>query len=472
MSKKAGHTLAADTDECKSKRMKTGKECWEIPLSFSSPVSLFESLIAPLRQEEFFRDYWEQKPLLIQRKNSQLASYYQSLFQFRDLEDLCSRDIYYGRDMNLCRCVNGKKKILNKEGKINFAQVKKDFDQKKATIQLHQPQRFKAELWKILEKLECFFGSLVGSNIYITPPESQGLPPHYDDVEIFVLQLEGRKHWRLYRPTVHLAREYCLVPEDRIGNPTHDFILEPGDFLYFPRGTIHQADTPAEESLSTHVTISTYQNTSWGDFLLDVLPGFVFDSMKDDIELRHGLPRQILMQVENSSHARKLSSILRGLADKLENAKELRSFDMKKDFIMNRLPPYLENIEQLSPTGKLPTLESQVKLRFKDHIMILIEPDQEKTDEIQSMMAYVFHSLRNTRHSHMMGDEEEDDDDEDNEERDSRGRGLRFPLSHMDALKQLWNNSSVLVRDLKLSLNEEKENFVLSLWGESLLEVV
>ena len=40
------------------------------------------------------------------------------------------------------------------------------------------------ELWHIQEKLECFFGALVGSNVYITPQESQGLPTHYDDVEV------------------------------------------------------------------------------------------------------------------------------------------------------------------------------------------------------------------------------------------------------------------------------------------------
>lgn len=43
---------------------------------------------------------------------------------------------------------------------------------------------FKDELWRIQEKLECHFGSLVGSNVYITPAGSQGLPPHYDDVEV------------------------------------------------------------------------------------------------------------------------------------------------------------------------------------------------------------------------------------------------------------------------------------------------
>lgn len=42
----------------------------------------------------------------------------------------------------------------------------------------------KDELWRVQEKLECYFGSLVGSNVYITPAGAQGLPPHYDDVEV------------------------------------------------------------------------------------------------------------------------------------------------------------------------------------------------------------------------------------------------------------------------------------------------
>lgn len=46
------------------------------------------------------------------------------------------------------------------------------------------PPLLKDELWRIQEKLECYFGSLVGSNVYITPAGSQGLPPHYDDVEV------------------------------------------------------------------------------------------------------------------------------------------------------------------------------------------------------------------------------------------------------------------------------------------------
>lgn len=132
-----------------------------------------------------------------------------------------------------------------------------------------------------------------------------------------------------------------MEPEGRIGTPTHDFLLKPGDLLYFPRGTIHQAETPSGLAHSIHLTISTYQNNSWGDYLLDSISGLVFDIAKEDVALRTGMPRRMLMNVETPADVtRKLSGFLRTLADQLEGRKELLSSDMKKDFVMHRLPPF------------------------------------------------------------------------------------------------------------------------------------
>lgn len=116
------------------------------PLCFGSPASLFQSLIAPMDMEQFFQQYWEKKPLLLQRSDPSLRSYYQSLFQLSDLQQLCARGLEYTRDLNVCRCVNGKKKVMNKEGPVNYSQLRKDFEQRRATIQFHQPQRFKVSV--------------------------------------------------------------------------------------------------------------------------------------------------------------------------------------------------------------------------------------------------------------------------------------------------------------------------------------
>jgi bifunctional lysine-specific demethylase and histidyl-hydroxylase NO66 len=78
-----------------------------------------------------------------------------------------------------------------------------------------------------------------------TPPNSQGFAPHYDDIETFVLQIEGKKRWRLYAP--RNEKEYFPrissknFKQNEIGEPILDIVPEAGDLLYFPRGIIHQA---------------------------------------------------------------------------------------------------------------------------------------------------------------------------------------------------------------------------------------
>lgn len=116
------------------------------PLCFDSPASLFRSLIEPLEPEVFFRDYWEKKPLHLQRTDTSTVSYYRSLFRQGDLHCLRSQGLEYCRDVNVVRCVNGKKKVLNKEGRVKAGDLSKFFAQNKATVQFHQPQRFKVRV--------------------------------------------------------------------------------------------------------------------------------------------------------------------------------------------------------------------------------------------------------------------------------------------------------------------------------------
>lgn len=52
----------------------------------------------------------------------------------------------------------------------------------------------------LLAALQEYFGCFVGSNIYLTPANTQGFAPHYDDIEAFVFQIEGAKRWRVYNP--------------------------------------------------------------------------------------------------------------------------------------------------------------------------------------------------------------------------------------------------------------------------------
>lgn len=63
---------------------------------------------------------------------------------------------------------------------------------------------------------------------------------------MFILQLEGSKKWRLYFPPEgqDLPKEYSPdFDQSEIGSPDYEPHLQQGDFMYFPRGMIHQAKT-------------------------------------------------------------------------------------------------------------------------------------------------------------------------------------------------------------------------------------
>lgn len=137
---------SSEDDQLPPKQSRVKHSNTSSPLCFHSPVSLFESLIHPMETEQFFREYWEKKPLHLQRSDPSTTSYYQSLFQLSDLQSLCSQGLEYYRDINVVRCINGKKKVLNKEGQVKKSVLSKNLVQNKATIQFHQPQRFKVRV--------------------------------------------------------------------------------------------------------------------------------------------------------------------------------------------------------------------------------------------------------------------------------------------------------------------------------------
>ncbi|MEU1888782.1 cupin domain-containing protein [Micromonospora sp. WMMD987] len=126
-------------------------------------------------------------------------------------------------------------------------------------------------------------------NAYLTPPGSQGFATHYDTHDVFVLQVDGRKHWRIHPPvlTDPLERQPWGGRADEVsatadGPAALDVVLEPGDALYLPRGWLHSAQ--AQESRSLHLTVGVRALTRYA--LVEELLALA----AEDPRLRAGLP--------------------------------------------------------------------------------------------------------------------------------------------------------------------------------------
>ena len=119
-------------------------------------------------------------------------------------------ELQYGRDLRVCRVgVEGRREEFGHEGCCTRKALKTHF-QRGRTVQLFSPQRFVDSLWSLQADLEAELQCLVGASCYMTPPGSQGLAPHWDDVDVFVIQCEGTKHWVVHEPLKTMVDIICV----------------------------------------------------------------------------------------------------------------------------------------------------------------------------------------------------------------------------------------------------------------------
>ncbi|WP_375493746.1 cupin domain-containing protein, partial [uncultured Jatrophihabitans sp.] len=158
-----------------------------------------------------------------------------------------------------------------------------------ATLVLQALHRTWPPLVRFGSELAAELGHPVQINAYITPPQNQGFAPHYDVHDVLVLQVAGRKKWTIHEPvvTAPLDNQPWDQRKDAVAaraaeRPLIDTVLEPGDALYLPRGTIHAAQALGETSI--HLTVGIHPVTRYQ------LARHLLDLAQDNAALRTSLP--------------------------------------------------------------------------------------------------------------------------------------------------------------------------------------
>jgi hypothetical protein len=134
-----------------------------------------------------------------------------------------------------------------------------------ATVVLQGLQLTDPHLARVANNLALDLDQAVQVNAYLTPAAARGLELHFDYHDVFVLQLDGAKHWRVWEPLARTAEPVreAKVPMptfDELGPPALDLTLTAGDCLYLPRGFPHAA--AALDTSSSHLTIGVL-TTTW-----------------------------------------------------------------------------------------------------------------------------------------------------------------------------------------------------------------
>lgn len=98
----------------------------------------------------------------------------------------------------------------------------------------------------------------------LTPAGGSGFTSHHDPVDIFAIQLEGTKHWKIWDPPPDRRPDIGHYKAEELGEPVIDSVLQPGDVCYLPYGSPHQVN--ALDQVSLHLSVLVKPRT-WRDLL-------------------------------------------------------------------------------------------------------------------------------------------------------------------------------------------------------------
>lgn len=378
--------------------------------SAEEALKVFQWMIAPFDPQEFFQQVWEKKPLHISRKK---PNYYKDLISTPTIDHMLrNENIQFTKNLDVTSYIDGKRETHNPEGRAHPHLVW-DYYLNGCSVRLLNPQTYIPKLHILNATLQEHFNCFVGANSYLTPPDSQGFAPHYDDIEAFILQAEGKKLWRVYKP----PKEEVLprvssknFNQDEIGEPVLQVTLEAGDMLYFPRGYIHQGVTIDGEH-SLHVTISMYQKHSWADLFEKLIPAALHIAVSENVELRRGLPFGIYDHfglVHSDSQTPRREEIKDMVLSLFDTLKDYLPIDdsvdqMHKNYQKNALPPVLNDSEKevtvygssdlMVENGKVVNrveieLDTKIRLLRKNILRMVLEDKLKVYYYVENSMEY------------------------------------------------------------------------------------
>ena len=152
-----------------------------------------------------------------------------------------------------------------------------------ASLILDDVQELSPRVRELMHNFQDALHTDAFANLYAGWHTQKAFHVHWDAQEAVVLQLFGRKRWKVYRPSrLHPLKNDLEPPPQPSGAPAWEGILSDGDVLYIPRGWWHEAFPLDEPSL--HLTVSLTPPTGM-DYL-----GWAISRMRRHAELRASLP--------------------------------------------------------------------------------------------------------------------------------------------------------------------------------------
>jgi len=185
------------------------------------------TLLGDITPAQFLRDYWHKKPLLIR----QAVPGFKALFDFKALAELATLDHVESR------------LVSHADGHWNMQQGPltslPSLKQKEWTLLVQGANLHSAKADALLRQFRFLPDARLDDLMVSFATDGGGVGPHFDSYDVFLLQGQGKRHWR-----IGAQKDLSLIdglPLKILSNftPDEEFTLEPGDMLYLPPHYAH-----------------------------------------------------------------------------------------------------------------------------------------------------------------------------------------------------------------------------------------
>lgn len=306
----------------------------------------FDAVIAPLSRDAFLDRYWHQDWLHQQGSRERFAG----LLDWKSLSRLLEQHQLAPPRLRLMAQGEQVDPALYRQSgsaRLDGGALASRLA-KGATLVLDRIEQIIPAIGDLAEDAAEILGARVTANLYAATHASSGLDLHWDTQDVLILQLAGRKQWRIYPPsreaTVH---DDFNEPEAPRGDPVWSGALEEGDILYLPRGWWHAAE--ATDGPTLHLTV-TIVSPCGADFL-----AWISDELAPTLPFRKDLP--------HASKDDDLRQYFAALAARLGEACSGDAADHFRAIWLARRPARLQVSLPLPPPARLTDPDTRIRLR-------------------------------------------------------------------------------------------------------------
>jgi 50S ribosomal protein L16 3-hydroxylase len=185
------------------------------------------TLLGGLTPAQFLRDYWHKKPLLIR----QAIPNFEPLLSRDALFDMASQDEIESRLIT-----HFKQQWRMESGPISKLPSVKQSDW---TLLVQGVNLYDDAADQLLRQFRFIPDARLDDLMISFATNAGGVGPHFDSYDVFLLQAQGQRRWRISSQKDLSLIENMPLKILKDFHPEQEFVLDPGDMLYLPPHYAH-----------------------------------------------------------------------------------------------------------------------------------------------------------------------------------------------------------------------------------------